>query len=142
MVLEEMSGAGNDYQPHLCLVCDLRSQLPHALDVAKLIALTVNQKQRLPTRLQKLEVVLVERRADADQVTNACIRNPDFQTDERAERKAAQRDAQVGVIGSEIVECDANVVALAASFVVFARTLAHAAEVDTDRKSTRLNSSQ
>jgi hypothetical protein len=59
-------GAGNDDEPDLRVLLEFRRHLFHTFYVAILVVLAVDQQQRLATRLKKLEVVLVERRADAD----------------------------------------------------------------------------
>jgi hypothetical protein len=91
----------------------------------------VDQQQRLAASLKKLEVVLVERRADADEVLHAPVFNPHFQTHAGAKRETTQSDIQLRVVGGKVIESGAHVVALTASFVMFACTLADAAKVDS-----------
>src|SRR5215813_15308064 len=125
-----MPSAGNDDEPHVRVLLKLGGHLFHMLDVAKLVVLPVNEQQRLPTSLKKLKVVLIQRRADANQVLNPRIRNPNLQPDARAKREATECYAEIRIVARKVIKSSAHVVALATAFVMHAGTLAHPAKVD------------
>src|ERR1041384_635675 len=64
VVFEEVMCAANDYEADLRVLFEARGHFFDALGVTKLVQLAVDQQQWFAARLQKLEVVFVERRAD------------------------------------------------------------------------------
>ncbi len=89
-VFEEVCCAGNDDEPDVSVLFKFGGELSQLIDVAKLIVLAMDQQQRFAARFEELEIILIERRADADQVLNAIVVDPNVQPDARAERKTAE----------------------------------------------------
>ena len=89
-VVKEMSGAGNDNQPHGRVFFEICREFSQLLDISVLVFFPVNQQQRLAAGVEKIKVILFERRTDADQKRHARIVDADFQSHAGAERKSAE----------------------------------------------------
>ena len=73
MVLEEVAGAGNDYQFYWNTFFQIGDKFTQILDVAKLIVFSVDQEQGFTAGGEETEVILIERRPDANQIRHAWI---------------------------------------------------------------------
>src|SRR2546422_3538042 len=93
--------------------------------------LALHIQNRLATGGEKTKVILVNRRADADQIADAAICDSHFQTNPRAKREPAKRDGLVRILLDQVIERDPHIVPLAATLVMPARTLAHTAKINT-----------
>jgi hypothetical protein len=124
-----VSGAGNDDQFHRNALFEICNEFPQILGVAKLIVFSVDQEQGFTARREKTEVILLERRPDANQVRDTWIIYANIQPDSRPERKSTEQDPQPGVLFRQIVQGRPRIVLLSTSFVVFTGALADAAKV-------------
>jgi hypothetical protein len=102
-VFEEVSCAWDDYKPDVSAFFKFGSELSQLFDVAKLIVLAMHEKQRLAASFEEFKVVLIERRADADQELNAIVIDSNVQPDARAERETADGDTDVWILLLEVI---------------------------------------
>ena len=73
LTVEEMAGARDNHKSDACVFLELGCEASQLLDVAKLIVFAVDQEQGFTASREKTEVILLERRSDANQVRDTRI---------------------------------------------------------------------
>src|SRR2546426_9974939 len=127
-----MPGIFDDVQLDVRIVLfDLVHQLLKLPHITKLIPVAMNKQNWFAACLEKTEVVLVYRSADADEVNIPLVCNSNFEPDASAKRETAKRDWLFRKRLGKILQTGANIFELTASFVVLRSAVAHAAQVNS-----------
>ena len=98
----------------------------------------MDEEDWLAACFKKREIVFINGRADADQVTDASSADADLHADARAEGESGEREWLSRVLFRQIIKSGANIFDLAATFIMLARTLANAPKVNAERRESSL----
>src|SRR3989442_4384095 len=133
MSFEKVTGAFNDCKLDGSVLLKLADEFLKLFHIPKLILIALIEQYGVKTVCKKTEIVFVDRRADAYQVSNAVVRYANFQSNTSAEREATNGDGPIGIVGFEIIQTGTNVIELSAPLVIGAAALAHTAKVYSQR---------